>query len=337
MKIVLFDVSKHEEQIISPFLEGLEVSFFEEKLTEENVSLAKDAEVLSVFINSPVSKNIIDSLPNLKLICARSAGFDHIDINYAKEKGIKVVNIPAYGPQTVAEFAFALLLALSRNVYKAVHQTKNEGSFDTQSMRGFDLYGKTIGVIGTGRIGKHSIKIAKGFGMRVLAYDLYPDQNFAKENDFEYKDLDSVLKESDIITLHAPYTKENYHLINKDKISLMKKGVYIINTARGELIDTEALLCGINDGIVAGAGLDVLEGERTLKNEVEILSSAHKMQEVLDYKTLLEARALIDMPNVFVTPHIAYYSNEAEREILSITASNIKDFIKGEPKNVVNN
>jgi D-lactate dehydrogenase len=179
------------------------------------------------------------------------------------------------------------------------------------------------------------IKIAKSFGMNVIACDLHPDLQFAKENNFEYKNLSELLSQSDILTLHAPYNKENHHLINKDNIHLMKKGIYLINTARGELIDTDALIGGLKEGIIAGAGLDVLEGERELKEEIEILSSPLKSERIGDYKTLLEDRALIDMPNVIVTPHIAFYSKEAEKEIIKTTVANIDGFLNNSLVNIV--
>ena len=272
MKIVFFEVFNNEEKILKELLPNNEVFCFEEKLNEENIDKAKDADVVSVFINSKLDKNIIDNLNNLKFIATRSTGFDHIDYKYAESKEIKVSNVPAYGSYTVAEFAFALLLNLSRKIYDAYNNLKEGADFNISSLQGFDLHGKVIGVIGTGKIGKNVIKIAKGFNMKVVAYDLYSDLDFAKENDFEYKDLDEVFSSSDIITLHAPYTKENYHFINKESITKMKKGVYIINTARGELIDTDALIWGLEEKIIAGAGLDVLEGERELKEEFEILS-----------------------------------------------------------------
>lgn len=336
MKIAFFEVPKEEDSIFSSLLEGLEVSFYEEKLTEENVSLAKEAEVVSVFVNSIVNKEIIDQCPNLKFVATRSAGFDHVDKEYCKSKGILLSNVPAYGCKTVAEFAFALLLTLSRKIFLADNQVKEEGDFSIFPLKGFDLAGKTFGVIGTGKIGKNSIKIAKGFDMKVIAYDLHPDIEFAQNTDFVYKKFDEVISEADIITLHAPYSKENFHLINKEVVSKMKKGVFIINTARGELIDTEALIWGLEEGIIGGAGLDVLEGERELKEEIELIYSEKKREKVKDYKTLYENRVLIDLPNVIVTPHIAFYSREAEGEIIKTTAENIKGFISGNPINLVN-
>ncbi|KKQ21221.1 MAG: hypothetical protein US33_C0007G0014 [Parcubacteria group bacterium GW2011_GWC1_36_9] len=192
-----------------------------------------------------------------------------------------------------------------------------------------------MGVIGTGKIGKNVLKIAKSFSMNVIAYDLYPDLVFAKENNFEYKSLEDVVRQSDIITLHVPYNKENHHLINKGNISLMKKGVYLINTARGELVDTDALVWGLKEGIIAGAGLDVLEGERELKDEIEILSSTPRLMRIEEYKTLLEDHVLMDMPNVTITPHIAFYTREAVAEILKTTILNIKGFLSNSMINLV--
>ena len=335
MKIVFFEVPEKERVIFTNLLAGFEVSFFEEKLNEESVEKAKDADVVSVFVNSLVSKEIIEKMPNLKLVATRSTGYDHIDKEFCATKGIKVSNVPAYGSKTVAEYAFALLLSLTRKIFNSSRQLKEEGDFSIFEFQGMDLNEKTIGVIGTGKIGKNTIKIAKGFGMNVLAYDLYPDTVFAKEVGFEYKSLDELLAQSDAISLHAPYSKDNHHLINKENISKMKKGVYLINTARGELVDTDALVWGLEEGIIAGAGLDVMEGERELKEEIEILSDEGKRDKVKDYKTLFEDRVLIEMPNVIVTPHIAFYSKEAEGEIIKTTAENIKAFNSGNPQNLV--
>ncbi|KKQ04168.1 MAG: D-isomer specific 2-hydroxyacid dehydrogenase NAD-binding protein [Parcubacteria group bacterium GW2011_GWB1_36_5] len=336
MKIALFEVSKEEQVFFSQLLNNLEVSFFEEKLDENNANLAKRADVICVFVNSAVNKKVIDALPNLKFIATRSTGFNHIDCEYAKTKGIKISNVPAYGSHTVAEFTFGLILNFSRNIIKANNYIRESSDFNYFSaMEGFDLEGKTLGIIGLGKIGKNVLKIAKAFGMNIVAYDLYPDSVFAKENDFEYKGLTEVISESDILTLHAPYNKENHHLINKKNISLMKKGVYLINTARGALIDTEALLWGLKEGIIAGAGLDVLEGEQELKEEIQILSSLGKSTRIKNYKTLLEDHVLIDLPNVIITPHIAFYTREAVAEILRITTENIKGFSANNPINLV--
>lgn len=334
MKLVLFEVPKEEQGFFQELTKDLEVSFFEEKLDENNIDKAKDADIVSVFVNSVMNKKVIDSLPNLKFISTRSTGFEHIDYKHCASKNIITSSVPTYGSTTVAEFTFALILNLSRNVINANNHLRGSMDFNFySSLRGFDLAGKTLGVIGTGKIGKNVIRIAKGFGMNVVAYDLFPDEKFASENNFSYKDLIEVIKEADIITIHTPYTKENFHLINKEKIQNMKKGVFIVNTARGALIDTEALIWGIKEGIIAGAGLDVLEGERDLKIEKEILGSYSSNG--IDYKMIVEDKVLIEMPQVIVTPHIAFYSREAESEITKTTIGNIKGFISGEFQNVV--
>lgn len=316
MKIVFFSLGKDRQSIFVGSFGDAEVSFFEEKLDENNVVLVKDADIISVFIDSTVDKNIIDALPNLKFITTRSTGFDNVDCDYAKTKGIRVSNVPVYGSETVAEFTFALLLTLSRKIREAGDALKENRNYSTPSnVQGFDLDKKTLGVIGTGKIGKNVIRIARGFNMNVLAYDLYPDLNFAGENNFIYKNLEEVLSQSDIVTLHAPYTKENHHLINKENISLFKKGAYLINTARGELIETEALEKALKDGLIAGVGLDVLEGEKGFKKGDNI--------------------PMLEIPNVLMTPHVAFNTREAEARILQTTVENIQKFISNSPINLV--
>jgi len=319
MKIVFFEVPKIKHDMFSKSFSDVDVSFYEEKLNENNVGLAKDADIVSVFVNSDLNRNVIDKIPNLKFIATQSTGFNHIDCEYASAKGIKVSNVPAYGSHTVAEFTFGLILNLSRNISDAnvyLRETLNYNYLPW--MEGFNLEGKTLGVIGTGKIGKNVVKIAKGFEMNVLAYDLYPDPNFAKENNFTYKSFTEVITQADILTLHAPYSKENYHLINKENIAMMKKGVYLINTARGELVDTEALVWGLKEKIIAGAGLDVLEGGKQSQNIFAL------------------NQELIKMPNVIVSPHIAFFTQEAVASIMQTTIENIKSFIAGKPENIVN-
>lgn len=307
--------------------------FYEEKLTLANIDKALDADILCVFINSEIKKEIIDALPNLKYIVTRSTGYDHIDGAYAKEKNISVSNIPSYGSNTVAEFTFGLILNLSRKIFQASHQIKEGSHFELSKLKGFDLNGKTLGVVGTGRIGKNVIHMAKGFNMNILAYDLFPNAEYATEQNIKYVTLDELLSNSDIITMHAPYTKENHHMINKENIIKIKKGAYIVNTARGELIDTEALLLGIQSGILSGVGLDVLEGERELKEEFHLKYSDEHNN--INYKTLLENHVLINIPEVIITPHVAFYTEEAENEIVNTTVENIKSFEQGQIKNTI--
>lgn len=332
MKITFFEATESEKEELSKLLGSHEVSFYSEKLTPETAALAKDSEVVSVFINSEVNKEVLDLLPTAKLIQTRSTGFDHLNISAIKESGKSAANVPGYGSHTVAEFAFALMLNLSRHTFSARQQVM-EGEMGAAGMRGFELFGKTLGVVGIGRIGKNVIKIANGFGMKVLAYDVYPDQVFAKEQGFEYAELETVMRGADILTLHAPYNEKNHHLINKENIGWLKKGAYLINTARGELVETDALLRALERGDIAGAGLDVLESERQLKDEDKLLRGGEDMA---DYKTLYEDHVLMDMENVILTPHIAFDTEEGVREILTVTAKTIAAFSAGNPENLLN-
>lgn len=336
MKIVFFEMNSRERsffEIKFKDIPDLEVLYFEEKFNEENTEVLRDAEVLSVFVNSEIKKEQIQKMPNLKLISTRSTGYDHIDVSFAKERGIRVANIPSYGSNTVAEFTFALILSLSRKIYPAYNQLREGTNFDISQLRGFDLHGKTLGVIGMGRIGRNVIKIARGFGMNVLVNDIRPDLKFADEHCAKCVSLDEVLSGSDIVTIHTFYSKETFHLLNRENIFKMKKGSYLINTARGEIVETEALLEAITVGHLSGAGLDVLEAERQLKEEVELIKG--REEKIKDFKTLYENHVLIDLPQVVVTPHIAFCTKEAEEEILKVSADTIISFKEGEEKNLV--
>lgn len=335
MKIAFFEIRDGEQALLAQLLSGFDCVFTKEKLTLETVSLASGVDAVSVFINSEISSAVIDALPQLKLITTRSTGFDHIDITVATQKNIKVANVPAYGSKTVAEFTLALILNLSRKIFEAKTNVLEKQKFDITGLQGFDLNGKTLGVIGTGRIGQNVIKMASAFGMKILASDIRPNTDLATKFNFEYVDLETLLKNSDIITLHVPYLPENKHLINIENINLMKKGAFLINTSRGELVETDALLKALLSKHLAGAGLDVLEAERELKEEADLLVSGE--EKIKDIKTLLEDHALMNMPNVIVTPHIAFFSKEACDEITKTTAENIKAFINGLPQNLVKN
>ena len=295
----------------------------------------KDTTILSPFINSKVNKSVIDSLPNLKYITTRSTGFDHIDIEYAKSKGISISNVPTYGENTVAEHTFALILSIARNLKKA-HFKVSEGDFLIKGLMGFDLRGKTIGVVGTGHIGLRVIKMAVGFSMNVLAFDPMQNAFLSEVLGFKYVDFETLLKESDIITLHAPYSKKTHHLINENNISLIKKGAVLINTARGGLVDTIALTKALDDGILSGAGLDVLEGEDIILEEKQLL--LRKKKELYDPQKLqlvLRGCFLLQRENVVFTPHIGFYSEEALKRILDTTIHNVTSFINGTYVNIV--
>ena len=325
MKVSFFELKGWEQEILKNGLRKHKLNFDSEPLTEKNISKVKDADVISVFVYSEIDKKIFDKMKKIKLIITRSAGFDHIDLKECKRRKIVVLNIPRYGENTVAEHTFALILALSRKVHES-HLRRLNHDFSIEGLKGFDLAGKTLGVIGTGRIGKHVIRIARGFEMNVLAHTHNPDDFLAEQMDFKYVGLNELLKKSGIITIHVPYCEENFHLIDKNKISMMKKGVILINTARGELVDTESLIEGLETGKVGGAGLDVLEGEKFLREEKEFLYKPEKRKEL---QQIVENHELLSFDNVVYTPHIAFYSQEALVRIIETTVQYILDFGKG--------
>lgn len=313
MNIAFFEVMPGErEELMALLPPGHDIRFFEEKLSEKTIAGAADADIVSVFVHSEIQPPLIDRLPNLKLLTTRSMGYDHIDVAYTKSKGIRIANVTTYAAHPVAEFTFALLLGVTRRIYHAYDQLREGTNPDIRGLQGVNLFGKTLGVVGTGRIGKNVIAIACAFGMQVLAYDTKPDAAFAAEQSCAYVTLDELLAQSDIITLHAPYLKETHHLIDTPQFARMKNGAILINTARGELVNTTALIAALRDGSLWGAGLDVLEGERSLHSEL-----------------LPENRILIGMPNVIITPHIAFETAEAFEEIERATAQTIGNFIAG--------
>jgi len=332
LKIAFFETEAWEEKYLKSQLEDFELLFFKDKLDLGNLEEILDVDILSPFIYSLINKESINFLKSLKYITTRSTGFDHIDLKTCRQKNILVSNVPTYGENTVAEHTFALILSLSRKIYSSLEQTK-KGDFSLENLRGFDLKGKTLGIVGLGNIGRHVARIAKGFGMKVIVYDIYRNREFADETDFKYVSLDYLFENSDIVSLHVPYNQSTHHLINLKNLKLFKKGCYLINTARGGVCDTTALLEGLKQGIFAGLGLDVLEEEHFIKEERELLTSAFKKK--FNLKTALENHILINQPNVVITPHNAFNSKEALMRILDVTIENIKNFAKNKPINLV--
>ena len=331
MKIIFFDSDTTVREVFSRELVGHECVFVDGPVTDSALQAHADAEAVSLFVSSSLTKEQMDMLPSLKLVAARSAGVDAIDAAHAKERAITLVRVPKYGQHTVAEFAFALMLALSRRLVEAAREVHEEGMCDPMLFEGFDLNGKTLGVVGTGNIGRAVVSIAQGFGMEVLMNDKFPASDLESAN-VRYAPFEELLARADIITLHAPYTPENHHLLGAEQFAKCKKGVVIINTARGELIDTAALVESLKSGQVGGAGLDVLEGEHNLKAEAEVVRDCDSLQ---DLKTMMRDHELMRMPRVIVTPHVAFFSREAYHDILQITAKNIVAFASGTPENVV--
>lgn len=309
-----------------------QVREFNEPLTESNASWVDAAtQILSVFVDSRVDREVLSQLPNLQMIATRSTGYDHIDLEACHERGIVVANVPLYGANTVAEHTFALILSLSRNVHRAWVRTQRQ-DFGVVGLQGFDLRGRTLGVVGTGNIGMHVIKIARGFGMRVLASDPQPNELAAEVLGFAYAPLESVLQQADIVTLHAPLVPATERLINAETIASMKRGALLINTSRGGLVDTQALLRALNTGQLGGAGLDVLEGEELLSEDHwDVVSSANESE----LRRMLEHQQLLLREDVVVTPHIAFDSVEAVQRIADTTLQNVQRYLDGVPENVV--
>ncbi|MFP4403241.1 MAG: NAD(P)-dependent oxidoreductase [Nanoarchaeota archaeon] len=343
MKVAFFESNKWEVKIskknyqkyLKNNLEKHKLIFFNESIEKEVKSKNKEIEAIVVFYSSKIDKNIIDNLPNLKLITTMSTGFDHIDVNYCNQKKIKICNIPKYGSNVVAEHTFALILSLSRKIYDSIKRTRENHSFKSdERLMGFELKGKILGLIGYGSIGQNVSKIANGFGMKTIVYDIKKNEKLAEKNNIKYVSFEELIKKSDIISLHAPYNESTHHILNTSIFEKMKKGVYIINTARGGLIDTFALVSAIKNKIVKGAALDVLEEESDFKEEIEILDKIELCNEKC--RILLEDLILMKMDNVIITPHNAYNSVESKERILNTTIENINSFNKNKIKNCIN-
>tara|TARA_R110001583_G_scaffold37001_1_gene121207 strand:+ start:16875 stop:17909 length:1035 start_codon:yes stop_codon:yes gene_type:complete len=333
MKIVFFETEKWECDILQRLCCDHKIIFTEDELNEKTAQVYKDADIISPFVHSELDRSILAQFEQLKFIATRSTGFDHIDLDYCNENAIPVSNVPVYGDHTVAEHVFALLLAISHNIPESINRTRR-GDFSQKGLRGFDLKDKTLGVVGTGNIGKRVVEIAQGFRMRVLAYDTRPDMVFAEHYDMSYVDMNTLLEQSDCITLHVPESQYTHHLLSEEEFSRMKDGVVLINTARGSIVDVKALLRALADGKVAAAGLDVLPDEPAIGEEAEMLRSFFSKK--YDLETLLADHVLLRMRNVIITPHTAFNSTEAVERILHTTGENIKHFVNGEQQNIVN-
>ncbi|QQG50217.1 MAG: hydroxyacid dehydrogenase [Candidatus Berkelbacteria bacterium] len=330
-RVVFFEVEKWEEEFFRERLHGTELVFYPHRLTPHNVPEAEGADFLVCFVYSDLKAHVLDQLRDIRGIATMSVGTNHIDMKLAHERNITVCNVPAYGPNTVAEHAIALLLALSRNIVPSVERTR-DGDFDYRGLTGWDLMGKTLGVVGTGKIGAHVARIASGLGMRLMAFDPKPNDELVEKYGVEFVSLPQLLHASDVITLHCPLLANNTHVVGRDEFKQMKRGVVLINTARGGLVDTRALLEAIDDGIVSQAAVDVLEDEELLQEEKEFFSPYFQLK---DYQTALADHALMRHPKVLVTPHNAFNSREALDNILETTAKNIEGMLTSDLVNVV--
>lgn len=293
-----------------------DIRYYKGHLNLNNVVLTQDTDAVCIFVNDTADAAVIDAMVDngVKLLALRCAGFNNVDLKAAKGK-LPVVRVPAYSPYAVAEYSLALMLSLNRKIHRAYWRTR-DGNFSLNGLMGFDMHGKTIGIIGTGKIAKILIRLLKGFGMRILAYDLYPDMKFAGEEGISYVSLDELYRESDIISLHCPLTDQTKYMIDKDSIDKMKEGVMIINTGRGQLINTNDLIEGLKEKKIAAAGLDVYEEEGEYFYE-------DKSDKIIDDDVLAR---LLSFNNVIVTSHQAFFTKEALHNIAETTLQNIEDF-----------
>jgi D-lactate dehydrogenase len=333
VKIAIFEVEHWERQAFAALQDEHELVFSEGRLRRDALGEAADADVVSTFIYSTLDRQVLEQLTQLRFIATRSTGVDHIDIGYCTERGIRVANVPVYGEATVAEHVFALLGAISHNLVDAVDRTRR-GDFSQQGLQGFDLFGKVFGLIGAGSIGRHAARIARGYGMEVIAFDLEPNVEAAKELGIRYVGFDDLLAEADIISLHVPGNSMTDNLLSDAAFDKMKDGVVLINTARGQVVDVKALLRALASGKVRAAGLDVLPEEPALREEAELLRTSFPKEHNLE--NLLANHILLRMSNVIITPHSAFNTREAVQRILDTTRLNIIGFANGQPENVVN-
>ncbi|WP_300331111.1 2-hydroxyacid dehydrogenase [Fusobacterium sp.] len=325
-KVLFYDIKDYDKEFFKRYGKdyNIEMKFLREKLTEETVDLTKGFDVVCAFTNDDINKNVIDGMAEngIKLLAMRCAGFNNVDLKAIKNR-FKVVRVPAYSPYAIAEYTIGMILSLNRKIHKAYVRTR-EGNFSINGLMGFDLYGKTVGIIGAGKIAQILIKILKGFGTKVIAYDPYPNEKVAKELGFEFVDLDTLYANSDIISLNCPLTKDTKYIINRNSMNKMKDGVMIVNTGRGMLIDTVDLIEALKDKKIGAAALDVYEEEEDYF--FEDMSNKVIEDDILG--------RLLSFHNVLVTSHQAYFTEEAVEAITNVTLNNIKDFIEG--KELVN-
>ena len=319
IRIAFFDTKDYDKKLFNEYNEkfGYDITYYESKLNIETVYLAEGFDVVCIFVNDTADKPVLDKLNEygVKLVALRCAGFNNVDLENLGN--LKAVRVPNYSPYAVAEHATALLLNINRKIYKSYQRVKKY-NFAIDGLLGFDVHGKTVGVIGTGKIGKVFIQIMKGFGTNVIAYDVYHDEQAAKDLGYTYVSLDELCKQSDIISLHCPLTPETKYIINKDSIAKMKDGVIIINSSRGKLIKTDDLIDAMFDNRIGGVGLDVYENEEEFF--LQDLSGSYKRDKNLSL--------LISMPNVTITSHQAFFTSEALNKISNDTCQNIKDIFE---------
>jgi len=325
-KIAFFGVKSWEREVIEKQiikLDSFGVGIFKGEI-QDNIELAAKYDILSPFVNSRLTKEVLAKLPNLKLVATRSTGVDHIDGKECERRKILVASVPIYGSDTVAEYAIGLLLAVTKKIVVA-HQSVEEGLFNPEGLTGVDLIGKTIGVIGTGKIGQNVIRIARGFRMKVLGVDHRHDPKLAKRMGFKYTDLETCLRQADFITVHVPFIPETFHMINKKNIKLLKPGSFLINTSRGPVVEIESLIWALNNKILAGVGLDVTEEEHLVDKVSTVMGDRINKD---DLREIISFHLLRDRDDVVFTPHNAFNTKEAVERIVETTVNSIGKFMK---------
>ena len=321
MIITFTETEAWEQEFFAGHLQDQQVTFFPSPLDIHHIP--KDTEILSSFIYSQITKDVLNALPSLKLIVTRSTGMDHIDTEACKEKKIQIVNVPAYGVNTIAEHTFSLILALSRKIIPSVQRTQ-QGNFSLDGLRGLELANKTIGIVGFGSIGKRVAEISKAFKLTIIVHTSHPTEQLKDQYAVEFVDLPTLLRTSDIVTLHVPSVPETQYLINKGNIGTMKRGSILINTARGAIVETEAIVWALEQEILSGAGLDVLEEEKALKEERQLLTKEYI--ETGNLRVQLLNHVLLHREDVIITPHNAFNSQAALQEILDQTLKAIVQY-----------
>jgi D-lactate dehydrogenase len=326
MNTAFFDLAEWEVPIIKQRCKELGLNLVKastEPFDISHCSEIKNVEVLSVFL-SKVDQSMIQELPNVKLISTRATGFDQIDTEFAKKRGITVIYLPSYAESTVAEYTMAFILMLSRRLSVTLSQCI-QGNFDQKTTQGNDIKGKTLGIIGTGKIGCALIKMASGFGMNIICHDMFPKADIVEECKVQYVLLEELFRNSDIISIHTPYTKETHHLINMNTLKLLKKGVLLVNTARGSIVDISTIRQGLKNNIFGGVALDTFEGENIWIHRENLLNDT-EMPSAEIFKQAIEAQSLLSYENVILTPHNAFNSYEARQRMIETTLSDIVTF-----------
>lgn len=331
--IAFFDTTTKEKSSFEHYFTGskFKLLMFGEAIQKVPVYEFKEAQIVSIFTPSHIDESLISHLPKLKYIAARSTGVDNIDANACKKHGIGIGNVPGYGQTTVAEYALMLMLMLARKM-PAIQDAVKSGHIPYKKLTGFTLHGKTLGVIGTGKIGMSVVAVAKSLGMHVMAHDPFPNEELAKKYSFSYVTVDELFRGADVVSLHAPLTPRTKHIVNEKTLNLMKEQAILINTARGELVDTTSLIRALQSKKIAGAAMDVIEGERTLDLDIE--SELFLGNSKVSFE-IAEVDILSKMHNVILSPHNAFNSNEALAFIRKTTAQNIQGFLGGKLQNIV--